>query len=115
MKTLVLVLGLLLSIKTAWSQDAKPPVHLAIFGLVHDHAYGFLPMTRGRPEVRLVGIVEPDPDVAATFAKRFDLNTNLFCASLDALLAKTNVDAVAAFTSTLDHRRVVETCAPHHI
>jgi predicted dehydrogenase len=115
MKTIVLVLGLLLSIKTAWSQDAKPPVRLAIFGLVHDHAYGFLPMTRGRPEVQLVGIVEPDPDVAATFAKRFDLNSNLFFPSLDALLAKTNVDAVAAFTSTLDHRRVVETCAPHHI
>jgi predicted dehydrogenase len=34
---------------------------------------------------------------------------------LEALLAKTNVDAVATFTSTLDHQRVVELCAPHHI
>jgi predicted dehydrogenase len=34
---------------------------------------------------------------------------------LTALLAKTNVDAAAAFTTTLDHRRVVEMCAPLHI
>jgi predicted dehydrogenase len=115
MKTFILFLGLLLSIDTVWSEDAKPPIHLAIFGLVHDHAYGFLPLTRGRPEVQLVGIIESDAEVAATFARRFDLNSNLFCASLEELLAKTNVDAVAAFTTTLDHQRVVETCAPRHI
>jgi predicted dehydrogenase len=115
MKTFVILFSLLLSIATVWSEDAKPPVHLAIVGLVHDHAYGFIPLTRGRPEVQLVGIVEPDQEVAATFAKRFDLNSNLFYTSLEALLAKTNVDAVAAFTTTLDHRRVVEMCAPLHI
>jgi predicted dehydrogenase len=31
------------------------------------------------------------------------------------LLAKTNVEAVAIFTSTFDHRRIVEECAPHGI
>jgi predicted dehydrogenase len=115
MKKNLFLLGLVVSTVTTWAQDAKPPVHLAIFGLVHDHAYGFLPLTRGRPEAQLVGIIEPDPAVAATFAKRFNLDTNLFCDSLEALLARTNVDAVAAFTTTLDHQRVVELCAPHHI
>jgi predicted dehydrogenase len=115
MKIFILVFSLLLSIDAVWSEEAKPPVHLAIFGLVHDHAYGFFPLTKGRPEVQLVGIVEPDREVAATYAKRFNLDSTLFYASLEALLAKTNVDAVAAFTTTLDHRRVVEMCAPRHI
>ena len=34
---------------------------------------------------------------------------------LEELLAKTNVQAVATFTTTFDHRRVVEACAPRGI
>jgi predicted dehydrogenase len=115
MKKLIVCLGLLLSIHTAWAQDAKPPVHIAIFGLVHDHAYGFIPMFQNHPEAQLVGIVEPDTERAAAIAKRFNLNSSLFYSSLQDLLAKTNVDAVATFTSTFDHPRVVEMCAPLHI
>ena len=115
MKKFILFLSLILPIAPVWAEDTKTPVHLAIFGLVHDHAYGFITLAQGRSEIQLVGIVEPDPEVAAYFARRFDLNSNLFYTSLDALLAKTNVDAVATFTTTLDHRRVVETCASHHI
>jgi predicted dehydrogenase len=115
MKKFILVFSLLLSINTVWSEEAKPPVHLAIFGLVHDHAYGFFLLAQGHPEVQLVGIVEPDQELAAFFARRFNLNSNLFYVSLEALLAKTNVDAVATFTTTLDHRRVVELCAPRNI
>ncbi len=100
---------------TVWSQVVKPPVHIAIIGLVHDHAYGFIPLTRDRPDVQLVGIVEPDRELAATYARRFNLDANLFYPTLEALLVKTNVDAVSAFTSTFDHRRVVEMCAPLHI
>lgn len=115
MKKVIVVLGLLFSICAVWAEDAKPPVHIAIIGLAHDHVYGFIPMTQNRPEAQLVGIVEPDLERAAAVAKRFDLDTNLFFTSLAELLAKTNVDAVATFTTTLDHRRVVEMCAPHHI
>lgn len=114
-KKLIAILGLFLPFNCCWPQEAKPPVRIAIIGLVHDHAYGFIPLTRDRPDVELVGIVEPDRELAATYAKRFNLNSNRFYPTLEALLAKTNVDAVAAFTSTLDHRRVVEMCAPLHI
>jgi predicted dehydrogenase len=86
-----------------------------MIGLVHDHAYGFIPLTQNRSDVQLVGIVEPDAALVETYAKRFDLSSNLFFPTLEDLLAKTNVDAVAAFTTTLDHRRVVEMCAPRHI
>ncbi|HEY3862378.1 MAG TPA: Gfo/Idh/MocA family oxidoreductase [Verrucomicrobiae bacterium] len=106
---------LLLSLSRVLAQDAKPPIHVAIVGLVHDHAYGFIPLTQNRPDAQLAGIVEPDKELAESYAKRFHLNSDLFYPTLDALLAKTNVNAVAAFTSTLDHRRVVEMCAPLHI
>jgi predicted dehydrogenase len=115
MKKLVIIFGLLLSSHTMLSEQAASPVRVAIIGLVHDHVFGFLPLVRDRAGVQLVGIVEPDSELAATFAKRFDVDTNLFYPTLDALRAKTNVDAVAAFTTTFDHRRVVEMCAPLHI
>jgi predicted dehydrogenase len=115
MKKLVTFFSLLLSMNSVWPQGAKPPIHVAVIGLVHDHAYGFIPLTQDRPDVQLVGIVEPDQDLAASYAKRFHLASDLFYTNLDSLLAKTNVNAVAAFTTTLDHRRVVEMCAPLHI
>jgi predicted dehydrogenase len=106
---------LLLSMASVMAADSKPPVRFAIIGLVHDHAYGFIPLTKGRPDAQLAGIVEPDPELAARYARRFNLNTNLFYPSLESLLAKTNIQAVATFTTTFDHRRVVEMCAPRHI
>ncbi|HEY3855615.1 MAG TPA: Gfo/Idh/MocA family oxidoreductase [Verrucomicrobiae bacterium] len=115
MKKLILLFCFALSLNTVWSQEAKRPVRFAIYGLVHDHAGGFLPLTRNRPDAQLVGIIEPDHELAARFAKRFNLGPELFFDSLEALLAKTNVDAVSAFTSTYDHPKVVELCAPHHL
>ncbi len=113
MKSFLLVFALLvcLTVSLARAQADKPPVRIAIVGLTHDHALGFIPRTRDRKDVQLVGIVEPDPELVARYAKRFQLNTNLFFASLDELLVRTQVQAVAVFTSTFDHRSVVQTCA----
>jgi predicted dehydrogenase len=49
------------------------------------------------------------------YSKRFHLSSNLFYPSLEELFARTNVQAVAIFTSTFDHARVVETCAAHGV
>jgi predicted dehydrogenase len=95
--------------------ETQQPVRFAIIGLSHDHAGGFIPGTSGRQDIQLVGIVEPRQDLVARYAKRFQLNTNLFCATLEELLARTNVQGVATFTSTFEHRRVVEMCAPLHL
>ena len=115
MNKFLILFAVLLTLGTARSEETKAPIRFAIFGLVHDHAYGFIPLIRGRPDAQLAGIVEPDQELAARYARRFKLDTNLFFTSLDALLAKTNIQAVATFTSTFDHRRVVELCGPRHI
>jgi predicted dehydrogenase len=62
-----------------------------------------------------VGIIEPDRELAERFRKQHKLESTLFFASLEELLARTDVQAVAAFTNTFDHRRVVEMCAPRGI
>src|SRR5215831_7215957 len=99
--------------RVAAAETNPPPVRLAIYGLVHDHVKGFLPNVLKSRDVQLVGIVEPNRDLAMRIAASFHLDTNLFHATLDDLLARTNADAVATFTSTYDHRRAVEECAPH--
>jgi predicted dehydrogenase len=102
---------LYLAVLPAFSAENRPPVRLAIIGLVHSHVRGFLPRALTNTEVRVAGIVEPDRRLAAQSARLYNLSTNLFFASLEELLARTNVQAVATFTSTFDHRRVVEACA----
>jgi predicted dehydrogenase len=88
------------------------PIHLGIIGLVHDHVREFLPILLRRRDILLVGIVETNTELAAEIAQRFGLSGKLFFPSIEALRAKTSVEAVAAFTSTFDHRQVVEICAP---
>src|SRR5690349_601675 len=110
------VLGILLAVPwMANGQDKKPPVRIAIAGLSHDHANGFFPRLRDRPEVELAGVVESNRLLIELYARRFNLSSNLFFASLDDLFARTKVQLVATFTSTFEHRAVVERCAKEHV
>jgi len=106
------VAALLLTVSlVARAQDPKPPVRIAVVGLSHDHAYGFFPQLRGRSDVQLAGVVESNQELVDSYTRRFNLNTNLFFVSLDELFARTKVQLVATFTSTFEHRAVVERCA----
>ncbi len=117
MKKRIACIGLLLAalLPGLGEESGKPPVRIAIIGLTHVHVYGFMPRVLASPEVQLVGIVEPDAKLVAKCAQRYHLNTNLFHPTIADLFAKTNVQAVATFTSTFDHKRVVEECAPHRV
>ncbi len=107
-----LVIGISLVVSVgADAQDRRPPVRVAVVGLSHDHAYGFFPQLRGRTDIELVGVVESNRALVDIYTRRFELNPDLFCANLDELFARTNAQAVAAFTSTFEHRAVVERCA----
>src|ERR1700761_737411 len=108
MKKWLLAFGFFVSaVSVALAQAAKPPVRVAMISLVHDHALGFIPSIRGSKEAILVGIVEPDHALAQRYADRFHLEKSLFFDSLDDLLAHTNAQAVAIFSSAYDHRKCV--------
>jgi predicted dehydrogenase len=110
------VLGIILAVTLiANGQGNKPPVRVAVVGLSHDHAYGFFPRLRDRPDVELVGVAETNRALIEIYSRRFNLSSNLFFASLDDLFARTKVQAVATFTSTFEHRAVVERCAQERV
>jgi scyllo-inositol 2-dehydrogenase (NADP+) len=113
MKKLTLTFIFCFATWLARSQDAKPPVRLAIIGLAHDAVGDFIQRVESRRDVQLVGIVETNHALTARYARLFNFNTNFFSASLDELLAKTNAQAAVVFTSTFEHRPVVEACAAH--
>lgn len=105
----------LLGTAAVCAQPARPPVPFAIMGLTHDHAYGFIPRARNGTNLQLAGIVEPNQELVAHYAQVLNLPRSLFSPTLEALLARTNIQAVATFTSTFEHRRVVEECASRHL
>jgi predicted dehydrogenase len=111
----LVIVTMWLTVLNSPAQEAKPPVRFAIIGLAHDHAMGFIPRLQGRSDVQLAGIVETNAALIARYSQRFNLASNLFYPSLESLFAQTRVQAVATFTSTFDHERVVETCAAHGV
>ena len=112
-----IVLGLaLLAFPAAQSAPAPAgPFRLAIAGLVHGHAGGFLKLAQSRDDVRVVGIFEPDVALQKLYAERYKLDPSVFFTDLAAMLDRAKPEAVASFTNTYDHPAVVEAAAPRHI
>ena len=75
-------------------------------GLVHGHAAGFLAGYRDPKEVELVGIAEPDPEVAEPYVKNSGLDPRRSILRSRGC-SKRPAEAVVAFTSTADHPAVV--------
>ena len=94
---------------------APPPLRLGMAGLVHGHAAGFLARYRDRGDVELVGVAEPDREVAARYVKQSRLDPATIHRSLDEMLDRARPQAVVAFTSTADHPAVVAACARRKI
>jgi len=114
-----IVLSLLLAIilfsytqLSAQTSNDKP-VRLAVAGISHDHV-GWI-LSRKKPDVALVGIYEPNKELAELYAKKFKLEATLFYNDLNKMLDATKPEAVVAFGPIFDHRSIVEACAPRGI
>ncbi len=94
---------------------AKPPLRVAIAGLVHGHADGFFSHSLNRSDIKIVAIVESDRALFDRYAAKFHLDPSLYHADLDETLRVTKPQAVLAYTSTYDHRKVVELCARYSV
>ena len=115
-----LLLFLLLSLvqseaSQAQSGSSTKPLRVVIAGLVHGHASGFLERYQKRPDLEIVGVAEPERALFDKYAAKFGLDAKLYYADLDDAIQKTHPDAVLGYTSTYDHRRVVEVAARHHV
>ena len=87
---------------------------MGIAGITHSHVHGLL----GRPDrgdVQIVGIVEPDKDLARRYSERYGYSMDIVFTSLAEMISKTKPEMVAAFGSIYQHLEVVEACAPQGI
>ena len=89
------------------------PLRLGIAGFSHGHVHGIL--GRSGTDVTIVGVAEPNRELALRYAKRYGLDESLLYETLDEMIAKAKPEAVAAFGPTDEHRAVVLACAPRGI
>ncbi|MHB1177095.1 MAG: Gfo/Idh/MocA family protein [Daejeonella sp.] len=111
MKKQLSLLFLLILITHTVMAQAKKPLRLGIAGITHSHVHGLL----GRPErgdVQIVGIVEPNKELAQRYATRYGYSMNIVFNSLPEMISKTKPEIVAAFGSIFQHLEVVQACAP---
>jgi predicted dehydrogenase len=97
------------------AQSNQQPFRVAIAGLVHGHVAGFLSSATKRSDIQIVGVAEPDRQLAHRYADQYKLDSRVLFTDLDQMLAAVKPQAVLAYTDTRDHRRVVEIAARHHI
>lgn len=90
------------------------PLRVAIIGLSHDHVHWIL----GRVDygdIEIVGIVEPNRELAASHSKRHGFSLDLVYDSMEALYQARKPEAVMAFNDIYGHLEVVEFFAPKGI
>ncbi|GAB3919580.1 Gfo/Idh/MocA family protein [Larkinella terrae] len=99
------------------AQTAKKPVRIGVAGLVHSHVGWILNRAKktGDPDIEVVGIAEPNREVAERYMKRYGLPMSLVYSTLEEMLDKTRPDAVTAFNEISKHIDVVKVCAPRGI
>ena len=99
-----------LQISPAQAQQEKP-LRVGVIGLVHTHVHWILGRA-GRGDIEIVGIAEPNRDLAERYAKQHGYSMDIVYPSIDEMLEKTNPEAVTAFNTIHGHLEVVEKCAP---
>lgn len=119
LKNLSLLIVCLLLIVTimvnANAQSANnAPVRLAVAGITHAHVPWILGR-KGKTDITLVGIYEPNTELSQRYAKRYNLSADIFYTDLDKMLNAVKPEAVAAFGSIYEHMAAVEACAPRGI
>src|ERR1039458_3099382 len=94
--------------------STEKPIRLAIAGMTHSHIAFFFGR-KNKSDFKLVGVYEPNREMALRYAKQYDFDPKLIYDNLDKMLNAVKPEAVAAFGSILEHASVVESCAPRGI
>lgn len=89
----------------------ETPLQVAVIGLTHTHVHWIFESEK-RGEIQIVGIVEPNRDLASRYAAQHGFSMTEVYPSAGALLEEHTPEAVTAFGTIYDHLAVVETFAP---
>jgi predicted dehydrogenase len=112
MKYIALLFCIMLSITC--KAQTKKPFRIGVAGLTHDHVRWLLGRVHDG-DMEIVGIAEPNRELALRYLKEHNIPLSLLYPSLDEMLDKTKPEAVAAFNSIDEHLDVVKMCAPRGI
>jgi predicted dehydrogenase len=95
-------------------QAQNNPLKIGVIGLSHTHVHWIF-NSEERGEISIVGIVEPNEDLAARYARQYDFPLSKIYASNEELISNAQPDAVTAFGNIYDHLSVVQFFAPKGI
>ncbi|MCE5269766.1 Gfo/Idh/MocA family oxidoreductase [bacterium] len=90
------------------------PLRVAVARLIHGHA-GDVFESRKRGEITIVGIYEPDRELARYYEKQYAAEDVPVFSTLAELLDKTSPEVVTGYGSTAEHLELVEACAPRGV
>lgn len=93
---------------------SQKPLEVVLAGLTHDHVGGVLQQNRSG-KVKIIGIAEPNKELAERIKKRYNLPDSIFFPDLPSALKNHKPEAVMAFNAIAQHIDVVEVCAPMKI
>ncbi|WP_299368743.1 Gfo/Idh/MocA family oxidoreductase [Winogradskyella sp.] len=92
----------------------EAPLKVGIIGLTHTHVHWIFG-SEPRGDIEIVGIVEPNKELAKRYAKQYNFSMDLVYTSMEDMLNKVKPEAVTAFGTIYQHLEVVEAAAPHGI
>ena len=98
----------------AQETDSKP-LRIGIIGVVHGHVHGFLREAIEREDIDLVGLVEADEELLTSYSVRYGVDESLRFTDLEAFLDEQNPEAIAIFSNTYDHTKIVQSAAKRGI
>jgi predicted dehydrogenase len=93
----------------------QAPLRVAIAGLAHGHVSGFLNNAAKRSDIQIAAIFDPDAALVASYGKRYNIAADGQFTDIGRMLDAVKPEAVATFTSTIDHAGVVEAAAQRHV
>ena len=89
-------------------------LRVGVVGLVHDHVNWILGR-EAKGDIEIVGIAEPNRELALGYSKKYGFSMDLVFPSIDAMVSATHPEAVTAFNAIYDHLETVRYCAPRGI
>ena len=108
MNKYILLLVIICSL-SIYSQK-KNALKIGIVGLSHSHVHWLL--GNQFDDVEIVGIAEPNKDLAKRYLDQYQMSMDLLFDTMDEMISKAKPEAVTAFGSIYEHLEVVEKCAP---
>ena len=109
----VLLFFLLIFMVTG-SNASEPGLRLGVIGLTHTHVHWIFESAR-REDFEIVGIVEPNRDLARRYSEQHGFDMALVYDSMAEMLDATKPEGVTAFGTIREHLAVVEAAAPRGI